>query len=173
MKPPSERRTAAILWAAAIAALGIGAAMAATGFATLRERHARLIEKRAEMNELRAIEREGASAIAALAALERLPEKQAARLDGASGGAIKPDDARDTRHELGGGWIVRRREWAYNDAPLRDVLAMAREGERTGFGPNGVMARPPWRLSSLVFRATPGSPGRGRIVMRLDAVERP
>lgn len=176
MKPLSERQVTGIMWAAAVAALVLGVVSAATGVGALRERRERLIEKRGEMNELRVIESDIAATDAAMAACERLPERQATRLDDILRETLpdaKPEDVRETRHELSGGWMVRQREMAFSDVSLGDVLAMAHQAEQAGLSRDGALVRPPWRLSRLVFRGAPGASGRGRIVVQLDAVERP
>jgi hypothetical protein len=174
MQNRTERRFDAILWSAAVLCCALGAGAAWGALRALDARADRLAAKRAEIEALDAIARDAAAVEHARAALAALPERRPADLEALRRGMPAlpaPADTRETRMALSGGWIVRQRELDFDAARLADVLDLARAAEQSGQGADGPV-RPPWRLSRLVFRGAPGEPGRGRVVIRLDALER-
>jgi hypothetical protein len=170
----SERRIDALFWTAAVLCLALGAGTAWGTFRSLGSRAARLGEKRAELAALDAIAHDAAAVEQARAALAALPQQRPADLDAvrrAAHSAPAPADTRETRVALSGGWVLRRRELDFESARLADVLELAHAAERSGLDERGAV-RPPWRLTRVVFRGAPGEPGRGRVAIRLDALER-
>ncbi|MBN1556556.1 MAG: hypothetical protein JW951_00250 [Lentisphaerae bacterium] len=171
----TERHWRSAVWSAALGVLLIGAVLGWRTRTDLRAHARRLERKREELAEARALYARRAGLEAAAAALRALPDGHPAPLDGllAAPGAQKPDDSREEAAAAPGGWRVWRHELVFRDAPLADVMdwvcrAEAANGSAAGRAP----VRPPWRLERLAFTASPRAPGRGRIVVALEAVER-
>lgn len=61
------------------------------------------------------------------------------------------------------GWTLHRREVAFHEAPLSQVMA---------FVDTAQAARPPWRPVEVDIRASAHTPGVGQVVLVLETVER-
>jgi len=155
-----------LVWgaAAASAVAGVWLALHAAGAVDRAGRE--LARKRSELDELRAVAGELARSAAAKAVFEgepgRRPAAVAALLDEVLPG-VKPEDSRERRREIAGGWLVREHEFAFGEVPLGKVMDFAAKAEAQ---------RPPWKVTKCVIRASPHAPGTGRVALVLEALEK-
>jgi len=156
-----------ILWAAAAAALLTGISMTVHSVSTLNETSGRMRNKVRSLGKMRRMESELASYQAAFDAYEALPDKRPTPLSTTLENTLPPDITREIREAerlgVAGGWTMRRYEISMNRAPISEVVAFVAAAEA---------GRPPWRLSKCDVRVDPQSPGSGRVVLKMEALEK-
>jgi hypothetical protein len=155
------------LWIAAGLSVALGSTMALRAAVAARTAGARLEMKVAWLRQLRDMERTASRCQEATDAFQGLattrPPPLPALLKRHFPGAATADVRETERIEAASGWTLRRNEVSLTDTPLDRVMAFLVDAESQ---------RPPWRLVKCDIMAVPQVPGSGRVVLRLEALEK-
>ena len=167
----SRRAPSWILWACAIVSLVAGVGLTAGAWREVRAARHGLRRSLRDLEELEVLRGRLEPYRGAEAAFESLPVKRpvavreflADRTEG-----WNPDDLRESEEEMTPGWTAHRIELAFGVVPIARIMDLVHCVE-TPVVENGVVARPPWRLTKCVIRASPDAVGNGWVVLVLVA----
>ncbi len=123
--------------------------------------------KQERSSQLRDLARDGERGRAARKAFEAVKQPLPVGIDQLvnffAKGAI-PDIRNMDQENLDAGWVRRRAEVRFADITLEDLWMLLRQAESQ---------RPPWRLLEIEIQASSTDTGRGRVVLTIEALERP
>lgn len=159
-------RVQKIVWLTAAAILVAGAGLSVQTVGHIRGTGLRIERKLNDLEKLKMIETEVKRGETARQTIERMPARLAEPLlplVQSQFAATKAEDCRETRHDLGSGWIVRQIEVSLHDVSFAAVMDLVRKAEAMD---------PPWRLAACTLRTSPGAPGAGQAVLQFEAVQR-
>ncbi len=162
----SNRPAIRIIWAGAALFLAAGLVLAVQSARGIRSSAEKLDRKLRDIGELRALEDQEKRYVLAQQMYEKLPNKHPGSLDGAFKEALSPhkaDDSRETRKELGQGWVAHQKEFSFGEIPVAKIVEFVRKAEAQ---------RPPWILTKCVINSAPGTGGTAQVSIQLEAVEK-
>jgi hypothetical protein len=166
MRPADERGTPALLLGAALVVFALGLTVGLRALGEGRVRLDRIRARLAQFDALQARDRALAGYLAAKSQFDALPEAKARDLQPLMQESLpgyQAEDVRDASAEVSPGWVLRRREIAFREAPIAKAEEFVRRAEAL---------RPPWRLSKCVLRASSRAAGFGHVVLVMEALER-
>jgi hypothetical protein len=76
---------------------------------------------------------------------------------------LRVDEPRETRRDLGDGWVARHEEISLGDVPLAKAMEYMRRVEKL---------KPPWIVTKCSIRTTGETPGVANVVLDIEAVEK-
>ncbi len=155
-----------LLYGAAVAACLLGAALSFQSAQLASEVSRQLRDKYADLARLRDLQQNEERVAGALNAFERLPSKAPPLLDDLVSLAVPEAHATIRTREVrpvAEGWSARSTEVSFNDVALSDLSRLVERAE---------IQRPPWRLVELNITASEQTPGRGRVTLLLEALEK-
>ncbi|MCK5849384.1 MAG: hypothetical protein KAH23_00610 [Kiritimatiellae bacterium] len=160
-----DLKTMRFIWAVAAVAILVGVVMSISTVQAICDGSVMLKKKADNIEELRRIKKDIASYRLAKDRYDALSSKRPPPIKGilkASASGLKEEELRGSRERSVSGWTIRRYEMTFDDAEMGEVMTFVRKAES---------ARPPWRLTKYVARASGGIPGRGRISLTMEAME--